>query len=124
MEFFADATPDRVFSQEEFAERLARLDPEDRQAVGGIVGFLDGGMYAMGADESFREADEYTRDAVLDTDLETFMAFRNDGDSRAQGFVCPVPVKESELDPRLPPGMAVARGARYSTELGFLGEVR
>jgi CRISPR-associated endonuclease/helicase Cas3 len=120
--FFADAAPDRVYSQEELGVRLCRLEPGDRQAAGGIVGFLDGGMYAMGADESFRETDEFTRDAVLDTDLEAFLRLRDARDGQAQGFVCPVPRGDAEADPRVPPGMGVARAERYSAELGFISE--
>jgi hypothetical protein len=42
-------------------------------ASGGHVGFLDDIMFVSSQDESFREGDDYTTDAVLDDDIEEYL---------------------------------------------------
>jgi CRISPR-associated endonuclease/helicase Cas3 len=109
-------------SQLELGERLEKLAPNEPHASGGVVGFLDGGMYAMSADESFRETDEFTIDAVLDTDLGEFLKLRRERDASARGYICPVPRKHATKDPRLPAGVSLAEARLYDPLLGYLSE--
>ena len=122
-QFFRDElTRTGPISQLELGERLSRLAANQPHASGGLVGFLDGGMYAMAADESFRDTDEFTVDAILDSDLGTFLQLRDAKDPRSRGLLCPVPRPMASTDARLPVGIHVAPSRLYNPLLGFLPE--
>lgn len=85
----------------------------------GYAGFLDSGPYAMSRGESFRDAEEFTVDAVLDDDVEDYLAARRARDPAAEGFIVPVPRRSARENQRLGYLREAPRNA-YDEHLGFL----
>jgi len=109
----------RPLSQADLAAYLEQMDVLSPFAKGGYTGFLDGGMYAMGKDESFREATDYTVDAVLDTEVKAYVRLRNSGDRSAAGFVLPVPKRFATRNEALGTFIHEAAASHYCRGLGF-----
>ena len=89
--------------------------------------FLDSGPWAVAGDESFREIDQFTRQAVLAEDIEEYQRLCRDRAKAwmADGLVLPVPVQLAKgKDERLPSYLFVAPGGHYEPALGYLEEQR
>lgn len=79
--------------------------------------FLESGPYAVAGDEGFRDIEEFSRPAILKSNVETFLK----ADKAEQpGFIVPIPRKLSrESDQRLPAYFAVAADDHYHKAIGF-----
>lgn len=108
-------------SQADLAAYLEKMESDDPFAREGYVGFLDSGFYAMSADESFREGEDWTIDAVLDTDVAEYLRLLKNDDPDAQGLIVPVPRRNASEDPRLGRSLQTAPASQYDSCLGFTG---
>jgi CRISPR-associated endonuclease/helicase Cas3 len=106
-------------SQALLGDYMEKMDVASPFAQEGYVGFLDSKMYAMGRDESFREGDEFTVDAVLDEDVEKYLRAKNSGSPEAAGFVLPVPKRFASENARLGRFLHQAPASHYDPEFGF-----
>jgi CRISPR-associated endonuclease/helicase Cas3 len=105
-------------SQADLADYLGKMVIASPFASGGHVGFLDDIMFVSSQDESFREGDDYTTDAVLDDDIEEYLGLRKQRDPQAAGFVLPVPRRVACEDSRLG-RLRSAPASHYSKKTGF-----
>jgi len=122
--FARELVGDEAASQADLTERLERLVPrstqyEPRQRAA----FPDSGPYAPPGEDSFREDDDYTVDAVLDRDIAAWETAKQRGDGSTAGFVVPVPRHQTEVDERLGRFIRKAKADHYHGFLGFQEEV-
>jgi CRISPR-associated endonuclease/helicase Cas3 len=104
----------------DLAAYLERTAPRHEFAVGGFTGFIDSGWYAMARDDSFREDDDYSCDAVLDCDVPAYLRERDHHSGRAAGYIVPVPRRLGSPDSRLGAFVRLASAAHYDPDLGFV----
>jgi CRISPR-associated endonuclease/helicase Cas3 len=114
------AAQERV-AQADLAEYLAQLDSASPFMAGGWTGFLDSGWYALGRDDTFREDDEITVDAILPSDRDAYLEARRTRSAQAQGYIVPVLRRHATADSSLDRWVQVASGGTYSEALGFVG---
>lgn len=110
-------------SQKYLAEKLEEHSLWERLADGSSS-FIKGGYWAT--PESFRDIDDYSVSAVLDTDINDFLDLYEKNDSKAKGYILPIPKRLTlplEKCPKeakkLPPYLAVADHTNYSEKRGF-----
>lgn len=90
--------------------------------------FLESGPYAVANDESFRDIDEFTVRAVLDTDVDEFLLDQS-RKNPTDGYLVPVPNQKRfflEIDPRskrLPNYLRIASHKHYHAVFGFYDTV-
>lgn len=97
-------------------ERWAPLPHEPDKACS----FLESGPYAMAREESFREGTDFTTDAILDADVNDFIASRS---TEKAGFIVPVPRRfATGADPKLPTYLRTAPAENYHPLIGFYHE--
>jgi CRISPR-associated endonuclease/helicase Cas3 len=108
-------------AQADLADYLERLEPVSPFMAGGWTGFLDSGWYALGREDTFREDDEITVEAVLPSDREAYLEAWGARAPQAQGYILPVLQRHSIADPSLDRWVRIASGGVYSEALGFLG---
>ncbi|MFN7932975.1 MAG: CRISPR-associated helicase Cas3' [Bryobacteraceae bacterium] len=102
-----------------FLETLAVRNPQAAIDLRNAPLFGDG-MYACSAEESLREENEYTRDVVLDGDIEEYMRLRKAGKAEAQGLICPVPRSDArDAEGRLDRPPWTADSSRYDAMTGY-----
>jgi CRISPR-associated endonuclease/helicase Cas3 len=85
--------------------------------------FLDSGPWAVAGDESFREVEAFTRQAVLPEDIDEYQRLGRNRDKAwmAGGLILPAPIQLAKAkDERLPSYLFVAAGGHYSGALGYL----
>lgn len=105
-------------SQLDLAEALQAL--EDRKTWSrGHVPFVDDVTTAAPSGD-FREGEDWTVDAVLDTDLPAVLERRRQKQP-VDGYVLPVPFRAARADTRLD-YLRVAPSERYDPQLGFLDQ--
>ncbi|HUY93629.1 MAG TPA: CRISPR-associated helicase Cas3' [Pirellulales bacterium] len=112
------ASYDRVsqIDLERALERWAPLAREPDKACS----FLESGPYAMARETSFREGTDFTIDAILDADVNDFVAA---GSTDKAGFVLPVPRRfATDADPKLPGYLRTAPAENYHPVIGFYHE--
>jgi len=109
----------RPISQADLAAYLRSTDIPGPVSMEEFSHFLDSGLYAMARDASFREADDYTLDAVLDEDRDRYLEMRQRRDPRAKGLIIPVPRRYASRDERLGRLLRVAPASHYDPTLGF-----
>ncbi len=130
--------PEQLHGVSAFSERVStpeRVSQMDLEAALGeapqpaelpkACRFLDSGPWAATGEDSFRETDGFTRQALLPEDVEEFARLRRRRDEawRADGLVLPVPVYLAKgRDDRLPTYLRVAEGGFYRCALGYLDE--
>ena len=76
----------------------------------------------MAQDESFREGDDFTVDAVLDSDIDEYLLKRNARESEADGYVVPVPRRFARENAKLGRYLREAPVDQYHPDFGFLDE--
>ena len=79
------------------ADALLRHSPKEQYADGSSS-FVDGGYWAIA--EPFRDRDNYSVDAILDSDLETVKTLVEKRDPDVAGYVLPVPKKYAKEENR------------------------
>jgi CRISPR-associated endonuclease/helicase Cas3 len=105
-------------SHAELAEYLSSLSDDERFRLDDYSSFPDSGPYAFARDDQFREDNDYTVDAVLDTDLSEVLNTKTNRQP-IEGFVVPVPRRQVQVDQRLGPFLYVASGSNYHPDYGF-----
>lgn len=108
-------------SQKQLAEKLEKYALKERDADGRSY-FIDGGYWATS--QPFRDTEDYSVNAVLDEDLETFLKLQEAKNPNLEGLILPVPKKyadfNSETRPTtLPKYLAIASSKLYSKKRGF-----
>lgn len=90
--------------------------------------FLSSGPWARAGEESFRETDEFTKQAILPGDILEYLRLRRNQNEawKAEGLVVPVPRQfaKSDASGQLPSFLHIAEGGQYSKALGYLDEAR
>lgn len=118
---FLAALPRDGVSQRNLADLLETHAPAARDAPSDTARFFGGGYYATPGD--FRDTEERSRQAVLDTDVEAVLECLA-GHRPIDGYLVPVPAKcatRSDHD-AFPAWLSVASGALYDSRLGFKDE--
>jgi len=123
---FVNKLDGRNVSQNELDQIYKSLDPGAVEPSK-LCPFLDSGPYADGKEDSFRETDDYTVAAILDSD-ETAVVEAIKRKKPFDGFIVPVPgwlapARDSEMS-RLPRWLRVAEMSRYCPLTGFDGRPR
>jgi CRISPR-associated endonuclease/helicase Cas3 len=128
--------PEELLGTEEFLENLAirktvrqvdleaalQAAPSRKETPRAACQFLTSGPFASAGMEMFREIEEFTQPAVLDSDLATILA-RLAAKQPIDGYVVPVPRKlRSDAPAGLPKYLGVARSRHYLITLGFSHE--
>lgn len=114
-------------SQKKLTEKLEEHSPAERK-IEGYSRFVEGGYWATS--EPFRETDDYSVNAVLDTDVKEFMKLRDARDPDAEKFILPVPMPKKDEDKKdyfnsedrpnnFPKYLAIAPSRFYCKKRGF-----
>jgi CRISPR-associated endonuclease/helicase Cas3 len=115
--FMAEVTGE--VSQCKLADALERNSPSERDADGSSS-FINGGYWAFS--EPFRDTDDYSVNALLDSDLDTVKVLI-DNHQPFDGYIVPVPNKKyaiwEERPSWMPRYIAMANSSLYSSEKGF-----
>lgn len=78
-----------IVSQKHLAQQLERYSPKERIEPSSY--FIQSGYWATS--EPFRETDDYSINAVLDTDLDLFLNLGENKNPDADGYILPIPKK-------------------------------
>lgn len=108
-------------SQRKLAEKLEEHSLKEPYPDGSSS-FVYGGYWATS--EAFRETDDYSVNAVLDTDVEEFIKLREAKNPDAEGFILPIPKNLAQLNPenhpeKFPKYLAIAPSQLYCEKRGF-----
>jgi CRISPR-associated endonuclease/helicase Cas3 len=115
---FLSALGDGDVSQRALALALEEHAPVERDASGHTA-FVNSGYFAVSG--ALRDSDDVGAAAVLSTDVERYLAFKDDGSPEHAGLLLTVPKQaHPTVDERLPSFLKVADAARYSAWLGFV----
>jgi CRISPR-associated endonuclease/helicase Cas3 len=122
VDLFVESIDGKSVSQSFLQELLERLGPA-KVEVSRYAAFLESGPWAQSREESLREENDFTIQAVLDGDLETFLHLKRSRKDTA-GFVVPVPARFGAKTPdsRLGPYCAVVPSSHYHELYGFFNE--
>ena len=113
---FVAALDNKKFSQADVEAAMDQHQPARREPQR-FSSFLESGSYAMSY--PYREGDDFTVPAVLDTELDTWLAAKKAGQP-TDGFVVPVPKRLARSRPALGRFLSAAPGSHYQPKLGFL----
>jgi len=108
-------------SQKKLAEELEKYSLKERDADGGSY-FVNGGYWATS--EPFRETEDYSVNAILDKDVETFVKLQESKNPNMEGLIIPVPKKYADFNSenrpeKLPKYLAIASSKFYCKKRGF-----
>lgn len=119
-EFIKDVSSFKEVSQRILAEKLEHHSLKEDFADGSS-GFVTGGYWATS--EPFRDINDYSVSAILDSDLEEFLKLREAKNPDAEGLIISIPEKsayEPENRPEnLPHYLKLADHTKYCTKRGF-----
>lgn len=112
---------EEIASQRELAENLEKYSPKEPYPDGSSS-FVDSGYWATS--EPFRETDDYSVNAILDTDINEFMKLREAKNPAAEGYILPVPKNLTQpnrenLPENFPKYLATAPSQLYCERRGF-----
>ena len=100
VEMFVAALDGQAVSQSRLDELLSELTSSlDREAVK-LTRFISDGPWAVGGADSLRETDQYSVQAVLDSDIEEVLSARRRG-KPIDGWLLPAPRPLAQSEPRL-----------------------
>jgi len=107
-------------SQQDLNQYLEAMDTSLESLPTPWTAFINGGLYSPPASESpFRDATEFTVDAVLSNDLAIYCQLQKMKDPRSDGYIVPVPRYLAQFNNRLNRGVMEAPSSQYSSEYGF-----
>ena len=110
-------------SQWDLNAYLESMDTGMKDLPEAWTGFIKGGLYSPhSSDSPFRDADDFTVDAVLSCDIHEYLALRKAYDPKCDGLIVPVPKYQAKRNERLPQGFMEASNAHYSEDFGFCKE--
>lgn len=114
---FLEEIDGETVCQNDLQELLAKHGPDgvepDKYAA-----FLECGPYAVAREESLRDIDSFTVQAVLDRDIDEFLSLR-DARQPTDGFLLPAPRNRASLDIRLGRFPLIVDSNFYSKEYGL-----
>lgn len=113
---FVTALVGRSLSQADLEAALELYHSSQREPER-FSSFLESGSYAMSY--PYREGEDFTVPAVLDNDIEAWLAAKKTG-RRTDGLVVPVPKRLARSHASLGRFLSVAPASHYQKDLGFL----
>jgi CRISPR-associated endonuclease/helicase Cas3 len=118
-EFLADLEKRPAVSQADLEAALEAPYAPRQVELPKACQFLESGAYAKAREDTFRDIEEFTIPAVLDTDVQEFAA-KQKARKPTDGLVVPVPRKLGGKPPQeLPAYMAIASSRHYHPLIGF-----
>ena len=115
---FVNALDGKVFSQSDLEVTMEKHQPVRREPER-FSSFLESGCYAMSY--PYREGEEFTVPAVLDSDIEEWRAAVECGQP-TDGFIVPVPQRFAVPNSSLGKFLKEAPVAQYHSAYGFLNQ--
>jgi len=112
---FLQALDGKTVSQARLQELLEELGSGEVE-VERYSAFLDSGPWAQAREESLRDIEEYTIQAVLDSEIDAYLKATA---PQKPGFIVPVPRKFAERDSRLNRWLGKAKANHYLPKYGF-----
>lgn len=109
-----------IVSQQHLAQQLERYSPKERIEPSSY--FIEAGYWATS--EPFRETDDYSINAILDTDLDLFLNLGENKNPDSDGYILPIPKKfahsyTGSRPDNLPNYLAIADSKYYCQKYGF-----
>ena len=115
---FVNALAGKVLSQADLEATMEKHQPIQREPER-FSSFLEGGCYAMSY--PYREGEEFTVPAVLDSDIEAWRSAVERGQP-TDGFIVPVPQRFAVPNSSLGKFLKEARSEHYHSAYGFLNQ--
>ena len=115
---FVNALAGKVLSQADLEATMEKHQPIQREPER-FSSFLEGGCYAMSY--PYREGEEFTVPAVLDSDIEAWRSAVKRGQP-TDGFIVPVPQRFGAPNSSLGKFLKEARSEHYHSAYGFLNQ--
>ena len=115
---FVSALAGKVFSQSDLEAMMEKYQPVQREPER-FSSFLESGCYAMSY--PYREGEEFTVSAVLDSDIEAWLSAVEHG-RPTDGFIVPVPQRFAEPNSSLGKFLRTAPSTHYHSAYGFLDQ--
>ncbi len=109
-------------SQSELANLLDILGPQEVE-VEKYAAFLQSGPWAVAREESLRDANDFTVDAILETDVECYLKLKRLREP-CDGLILPAPRKVVRRDPRLGKYPFIVDASLYSPQFGLSSKPR
>jgi len=107
-------------SQQDLNAYLEQLDSGLKGMPEYWTAFVRGGLYSPSPQEApFRDASDFTVDAVLSGDLEAYLQMCKAKDPRCDGYLVPVPRYMATFNDRLKRGVMEASSGNYCPVFGF-----
>jgi hypothetical protein len=118
-DFLAFITAKSAVSQSDLEQGLEQFGALPAEAPK-LNSFLASGAYAMAGVDSFRDIDEFNDQAVLQNEIDKYLAAEK---TKQPGFIVPVPKKlKAPVDSRLPTYLRVGDHRHYDSETGYWDE--
>lgn len=114
---FLKTMANKVISQQFLEQLLETYGPTEYEAER-YAAFLENGPWAVAREESLRDTNDYTVEAVLDDDLGKYLQLRKQRQS-ADALIVPVPRQWGQHDPRIGRFPMVAPISHYDLNFGF-----
>ena len=118
LEGFISALDGKTASQSRLQELLEQYGSKEIE-VDLYAAFLESGPWARSREESLREGQDYTVDAILDGDVAEFVQLRQ-SDKPTDGLIVPVPRRFAQPDSRVGPRLRTAPADHYDERWGFM----
>jgi len=118
LEGFVSALDGKSASQSRLQELLEQYGSTEVE-VDLYAAFLESGPWAQSREESLREGQDYTVDAILDGDIAEFKRLRQ-SDEPTDGLVVPIPRRFAQPDSRVGPRLRTAPADHYNERWGFM----
>jgi CRISPR-associated endonuclease/helicase Cas3 len=119
---FVAAISGRDVSQARLQELLEQFGPKEVE-VDRYAAFVESGPWAMSREEPLRDIDEFTVEAILDSDVAEYRRRRNEDKPKpVDGLIVPVPRKSAVPDSRVESWRRVAPASHYDPLWGFMKE--
>lgn len=115
---FLTALNGKEFSQADLEVAMEQHQPAQREPER-FSSFLESGCYAMSY--PYREGEDFTVPAVLDTEIDTWLATKKAG-KPTDGFIVPVPKRLAKPHTALGRFLSTAPASHYHTSFGFLDQ--
>lgn len=114
---FLEAVSNKTVSQQFLGQLLETYGPTEYEPERSAA-FLENGPWAVAREESLRDTDNYTVDAILDDDLGEYLKLRKQKQS-TDALIVPVPRRWGQHDSRLGRFPMVASSSHYDPDFGF-----
>jgi CRISPR-associated endonuclease/helicase Cas3 len=120
---FVAALDGQAASQTRLQTLLEEFGPGEVE-VSRYAAFVESGPWAMSREEPLRDIDEFTVEAILDSDADEYSRLRKEHKPHkpADGLIVPVPRKFAQTDTRVESWRRVAPASHYDPRWGFMKE--